>query len=1254
VIYVFADYALDTQRYELRRRDVLCPLEPQGFNVLVYLVQHRDRVVAKEELFAQLWPHQTVSESTLTQRLRAARRALGDSGEHQYFIKTVHGRGYRFIAAVEEKPGETTGSSGSRAAAVMAPVHACPACQHTNPSEARFCNACGARLLHLCSACGSANPPGAAFCNACATPLASLTLVPTPTEEKGLDSPTSQDIVSPPVEPFALEAERRQLTVMFCDLVGSTQLSERLDPEDYRDVVRAYQAVCAAEAERFEGYIAQLLGDALLIYFGWPVAHEDDAQRAVRAGLGMLEALGSLNGRLAQEKGVRLAIRIAIHTGLVVVGDMGGSGRQEQLALGATPNVASRLENLATPNTVVMSAATYQLVRGYFTVADLGPHTLKGVAAPVQAYQVLQESGVQHRFEVATMYGLTPFVGRDAEVTLLDERWRHVKDGMGQVVVLSGEAGIGKSRLVQTLKERVAHEPHTLMEYRCSPYYQHSAFYPVIDFFERTLAFDRHDCPTDKLMKLADALAPLALPLNNTVPLLATLLSIPLSDADTPFDLTPQQQRQQTLTAILGIVLALAEQQPVLMIVEDLHWVDPSTLELLDLLIDQTPTLRLFMGLTCRPTFRHPWGLRTHLTPLMLNRLARDQVAQMVARVASGKRLPSEVVHHIVAQTDGVPLFIEELTKTILESGLVQETNGHYELTGPLSAVAIPTTLQDSLMARLDRLGTAKGIAQWGATLGRQFSYAILQAVSQREEVMLQRELGRLIEAELLYQRGVVPQATYLFKHALIQEAAYQSLLRSTRQYYHQRAARVLTEQFPETAETHPELIAHHYTEAACNEQAVPYWQCAGQRAIARSAHVEAVAHLTRGLDVLMTLPETRERARHELALRLAHGTSLSVTKGWPAPEVGKAYSRAQHLCQQVGETSQLFPVLWGLWHFHFVGGEPQIARELGEQLLTLAQQHQEPGYFLAAHFMLGGALTALGALAPALTHWEQTFALYDPQQHHALTSLFGADPGVFSLAFASHALWLRGYPDQARMRSRQALELAQDLSHPFSRALAHCYAAMLHQFRREPRLVQQQAEAAMTLCTEQGFTYYLAWATLLRGWALTVQSTERANEDALAQLRQGFADLLATGAGIRETYYRALLAEVAGSGGKSQAGHQLLAEACAAVQRTEERYWEAELYRLQGEWRGQEAERPQQESAEATFLRALEVARGQHSKSLELRAAMGLGRLWQEQGKRDDARTLLLPVYHWFTEGFDTADLQEAKALLDALIHHA
>jgi predicted ATPase len=634
---------------------------------------------------------------------------------------------------------------------------------------------------------------------------------------------------------------------------------------------------------------------------------------------------------------------------------------------------------------------------------------------------------------------------------------------------------------------------------------------------------------------------------------------------------------------------------------------------------------------------------------LMLHRLGRDQAAQMVTRVAGGKRLPADVVHHIVTQTDGVPLFIEELTKAVMESGLLRETDGHFVLTGPLSAVAIPTTLQDSLMARLDRLGTAKGMAQWGATLGRQFSYVLLQAVSQREDTTLQRELGRLVEAELLYQRGVVPQATYLFKHALIQEAAYQSLLRSTRQYYHQRAARVLTEQFPETAETHPELIAHHYTEAACHDQAVPYWQLAGQRAIERSAHAEAVVHLTQGLDVLMTLPDTSVRARQELVLRLALGTSLSVTKGWPDAGVGHAYSRAQHLCQQIGETAQLFPVLWGLWHFHAVRAEPQTARELGEQLLTLAQQQQEPAYVLAAHFMLGGALTNLGALVSALAHWEQTFGLYDPQQHHALTYLFGADPGVFSLAYASHTLWLSGYPEQALLRSRQALELAQDLSHPFSLALAHCYAAMLHQFRREPHTVQRQAEAAMTLCTEHGFTYYLAWATLLRGWAFTDQNADRPNGDALAQLRQGFTDLLATGAGIRETYYRGLLAEIEGRRGRSDAGQQLLAEAFAAVQRTEECYWEAELHRLQGELLAQDVARPQLEQIETRFLWALEVARDQQAKSLELRAAVCLARLWQQQGKGSAARALLAPVVNWFTEGFDTADLQEAKALLDA-----
>ena len=659
--------------------------------------------------------------------------------------------------------------------------------------------------------------------------------------------------------------------MLFCDLVDSTVLAGQLDPEELREVVRAYQEVCAKVIARFEGHIAQYLGDGLLVYFGYPLAHEDDAQRAVRAGLGMVEALGQLNTRLGDERGIHLAVRLGIHTGLVVVGEVGGGTRQEQLALGETPNLAARLQGIAAPNTLVISAATLQLLGGFFAYQSLGTHPVKGIAQPLEVYQVLYESTARSRLEVAGSTGLTPLVGREQEVGLLRERWAQVKDGLGQVVLLSGEAGIGKSRLVQVLKEQVATEPQAwLTPCQCSPYHQNTALYPMIDLLERVaLRFEREESPQQKLSKLEGFLVQYGLPLAETVPLLATLLSLPLTADYAPMAMAPAQQKQKTLQALLTILLRIAAQQPVLFVMEDLHWVDPTTLEFLTLLVDQGPTARILALWTFRPDFSPPWTGRSHLTQVTLPRLPRQQATEMTDRVAHGKALPAEVVEQVVAKTDGVPLFVEELTKMVLESGLLQEREDRYELTGPLPPLAIPTTLHDSLMARLDRLATVKSLAQLGATLGREFSYELLQAVSPWDEGTLQRGLHQLVEAEFLYQRGLPPQATYLFKHALIQDAAYQSLLRSTRQQYHQRIAQVLEARFPELCETQPELLAQHYTEAGLMAQAIPYWQRAGQRAIERSAHLEAIAHLTKGLEVLRTLPDTPERAQQELVVQM-------------------------------------------------------------------------------------------------------------------------------------------------------------------------------------------------------------------------------------------------------------------------------------------------------------------------------------------------------------------------------------------------
>jgi class 3 adenylate cyclase/predicted ATPase len=1052
----------------------------------------------------------------------------------------------------------------------------------------------------------------------------------------------------PRADPHAPEAERRQLTVLFCDLVDSTVLASQLDPEDWREVVRAYQEACAKVIALYDGYIAQYLGDGLLVYFGYPLAHEDDAQRAVRAGLGMVEALGQLNTRLAQERGVHLAVRLGIHTGQVVAGEIGGGARHEQLALGETPNVAARLQGIAAPDTLVVSAATFQLVGGFFACESLGSHLLKGIAQSLEVYQVLYESMARSRLEAVGYTGLTPLVGREQEVALLRERWAQVKEGLGQVVLLSGEAGIGKSRLVQVLTEQAAAEAQAwLTPCQCSPYHQHTAFYPLIDLLERvTLRFEREESPAQKLRKLEGFVVQHGLPLAEAVPLFAALLSLPLGADYAPPTVSPEQQKQQTLHALLTILLRIAAQQPVLFVMEDLHWADPSTLELLSLVVDQGPTARILALWTFRPDFRPPWAGRSHLTQVTLPRLPRRQAAEMAGRVAHAKVLPAEIVEQVVAKTDGVPLFVEELTKMVLESGLLQEQAERYELTGPLPPLAIPTTLHDSLMARLDRLAAVKALAQLGATLGREFSYALLQAVSPWNEETLRRGLHQLVAAEFLYQQGLPPHATYRFKHALIQETAYQSLLRSTRQQHHQRIAQVLEAQFPDTVATQPELLAYHYTEAALTEQAVVYWQRAGQHASDRSAYLEAISHCTTGIELLTTLPETPEHTQHALALHIALGAALLMTKGQAAPEVEHAYTQAYALCQQVGETPELVPVLLGLWRYYLARPQLHTARELGDTLLRLAQQAHDPALAVIAHYALGVTWWCLGTLPAAHQHLEEAIARYTPDQRCAPVFRIGLDPGVACRAIAALTVWLLGYPERALARLHDALALAHELAHPYSLAYAWCWAAFVSQVRRDVPAVHAQADAAVALSTEQGFPIWVAIGTIFRGWTRAMQGQ---GAEGMAHVRQGIAALRASGSALFVPYVCTVLADLCHHLGHPVDGLQALAEAHTLVEQQEERYWEAEVCRLRGVLLLRQPGTSQAE-AEAWMLRALDVARRQEVKSLELRAAMSLARLWQQQGKRAEAHELLAPIYGWFTEGFDTADLQDAKALLDEL----
>lgn len=1059
------------------------------------------------------------------------------------------------------------------------------------------------------------------------------------------------------------EGERRQLTVEFIDLVGSTTLSQQLDPEDYHARVVAYQTACQQVIARYEGHIAQYLGDGVLVYFGYPAAHEEDAVRAVRSGLEIVAAVSALTFTPP------LLVRIGIHTGPVVVGEIGAGERTERLALGETPNIAARVQGHAAPNEVLVSPTTLRLMHGLFETAGRGPQELKGISTPMALHLVVRESTVQSRFEAAVQTGLTPLVGRAEELALLQRRWDQTKAGEGHVVLLSGEPGIGKSRLVQELKEHVIAKGATRIEFRCSPYHQNSAFYPIIDHLQRLLQFTREDSPEAKLKKLEAARVgayghtPLQ---SDAVPLLAALLSLPHPDSYPPITVSPQKQKERTQAALVAWLVEEAKQAAVFCTWEDLHWADPSTLEVLTLLLDQVSTTRLLAVLTFRPEFTSPWSNRSYLSQMTLSRLDRPHVETMVEQVTHGKGLPAEVLQQIVSKTDGVPLFVEELTKTVVESGLLRAEGDRYigvHDAASIPPLAIPSTLQDSLMARLDRLASVKEIAQLGATLGREFSYDLLHAVSPLDEGTLQQGLRQLVRVELLYQRGVLPHATYLFKHALIQDTAYQSLLKSTRQQYHRQIAQVLEEQFPDTQEIQPELLARHYTEAGLVGQAIPYWQRAGQRTLERSANVEAIGHLAKGLELLQLLPDSPERAQQELPFHITLGSALAVTRGYAAPEVAQAYTRARELCQQLGETPQLFPVLWGLWDFYLVRAELQAARELAEQLLSLAQRIQDPILLLEAHDALGQTLCCLGEFASARVHLEQGIALYDPQQHSSLAFLYGGeDPGVLCLCYVGRVLWALGYADQALRRIQEALTLAQELSHPHSLAIALWFAATIHQHRREGHVVQERAEAAIRLATEQEFPSWLAWGTALRGWALAAQGQA---EGGIAQVRWAMTAWQNTGAETGRTYYLGLLAEAYGKAGQADKGLAALADALVLVEKTEDRRWEAEVYRLKGQLTLQQwsvlsgqfsvtdprslVPDPQGE-AEACFLKAIEVARRQQAKSLELRAVMSLSRLWQSQGKKKEAHGMLSEIYSWFTEGFDTKDLQEARVLLQEL----
>ncbi len=1062
--------------------------------------------------------------------------------------------------------------------------------------------------------------------------------------DKDAGKPTPADRLS--ASTTSTTAERRQLTVMFCDLAGSTALSQELDPEDLREVIRSYQETATEAIAKYDGYIAQYLGDGLLLYFGWPRAHEDDPKRAVYSGLEIIKRIQSdLNIRLNTQYGVQLSVRIGIHTGPVVVGQMGTAGRHENLAMGDTVNVASRLEGLADSNTIVISSTTERLLHNAFAMADMGRHKLKGVAESINLFRVIGAQDVHLAEELSATRNMPFLVGRDEETGLLLRRWNQSKEGLGQVVFIGGAAGIGKSVLVKTIRIHVRNEDFSDLTFRCASYHQNSAFYSIISRLEKRLGFEHDDSIEDKRVKLEQYFKGTPRSYEDFVRPIGSLLSILLDPDAQEQEFTSQKLKQDTLDALIGWLVWEAQRSPLLVIWEDLHWADPSTLELIELVLEQIPTVSMLSVLTYRPEFEIPWPTRSHITSLTLNGLERPQTEAYIAHLAQNRSLPDEVVEHIITKTDGVPLFVEELTKMLLDSGLLSEEESKFVLVGSLSDLAIPDTLQDSLMARLDRLNAAKEIAQLGAVLGREFEYKLLQAISPQDEEKLRASLIKLVDAELLYRRGRFPRSTYIFKHALIQDAAYASLLKSKRQKIHRLIAQTLESEFTDIRKNQPELIAQHYTEAGDREKACAFWHEAGLFARQRSAHAEAIAHFKLGLKVLETFSDSDDHSLTELNMRVGLAPSLVALKGGASKEVGELLIHARDLSTQLDLTAHLFPILWGLTSYYLVGADHFSAREIGEELVVLAESSKDPVHHTLARFCVGMAEHCLANFGTASGHMRTGISYYRPEHHREHITRYGIDLGVFTQSFVTQSIWFTGLPSQALQMSTKALSLAQELDHPFSLSMACGYAAMYHQIRGDVEQTYKLAIETVEVSDEHQFVYYGAWGKILRAWALAMQGNGNQSEE---DIRAGMHILDETGTRRSKPYFLGILAEVVSLQGNVEGGLELLTKALMEGDRLKEPWWISELHRLKGEMYLQLGDRL--DLAERCFEKALDVARAQDAKPLELRTAISMAKLWQQQAKVDEAHTLLQQSYGLFSEGFDTPDLLQAQEVLEAL----
>jgi class 3 adenylate cyclase/tetratricopeptide (TPR) repeat protein len=1039
-------------------------------------------------------------------------------------------------------------------------------------------------------------------------------------------------------------AERRQLTVVFCDLVGSTALSSRLDPEDLREVIAAYHRAVDEVVARSDGFVAKYMGDGVLAYFGYPRAHEDDAERAVRAGLGVIDAVGRLDVKSAQ-----LHARVGIATGLVIVGDLIGEGAaQEQSVVGETPNLAARLQALAEPNAVIIDSVTRTQIGRLLECRDLGAVTLKGLPEPVRIWRVLPEEPTQNRFEALRPARLSPLVGREAELDYLLQRWRKARSGEGGAVIVSGDAGIGKSRLIAALEEKLEDEAPTWLRYFCSPHHTDTPLHPVITALRHEAGFDHRDTNARRLHKLRLALAPTtSAPAD--IALIAELLSIPLHDHHPILDASPQVRKERTFAALVSRLRLVALTNPALVILEDAHWADPSSIELFDAMLSALPEIPALLVISMRDE-DSPASVRWDgIGTLRLPHLDRQQAAELAASVRTDAILPPALLERIVDQTDGVPLFVEELTKNVMETASGGKLGG-----ADFTSLAVPATLQASLMARLDRITAAKAVAQIGAVFGREFSHSLLSAIANLSEPALVHGLQQLVEAGLASRRGTPPDVTYTFKHALIRDTAYGMLLRSRRRELHAHAAAALEDLSPELIEQQPELFAHHYTLAGLVEPAIAFWVKAGRRSVARSAMIEAAAQLRQALELLPELPEGPARLRQELELQSMLGGVLFASQAWAGGWAVQAYARAQELAEQLGDVEATIRVLAGLVTYHIGKCQYRDAGEIAVKLLEIAEREKTSSVKLIAHRCMGVTLHWTGEFAGALDHFDRVLSLYDPARDRQLATVVGFDVGVQAAFLSCWDLLILGRLDQALERFALAREQLREVNHKHSLVLALCYGGIFSLFMQDQERAFHQLTEAFELANDQQFAAWIGISNIVLG---SVFSTKDNGARGLAQTRGGYAKYIAANGAsetgiplvLNVTYYLALLARAYEAAGESAESLAHLEAAIDAAERTGERWFEPELHRLKGEWLLRHAPGCEVQ-AEPAFAHAINRATQQKARFWQLRAAVSLAKLYVVRGHPGRARATLSPVFGRFSECVDWPDLRQAEALLASL----